>query len=95
MKEFKNYVVSFMDGEAIGVTREEGLLIVASLSKGNILAIRGSVYASHQFKSLKRIDKKTELDLYELGGVPKEQFATLYLNEALSTPSSNQKQING
>lgn len=85
MKGLKNYVVSFMDGEKIGITREEALGIVSNLNKGNMLVIRGGVYAVHQFKSLTRVEKSLELDMYELKGMSKDQFDVLYLAEALSS----------
>lgn len=87
MEGIKNYVISFMDGEQIGITVEQAATITANLSKGTTIIVGGDVYAVHQMKSIKRIKKQLELDMYEMKGLSQD----LFLSQGLAAYSSTKK----
>jgi hypothetical protein len=91
MKGIKNYVITFMDGEEIGLTVEQAATIVLNLSKGTTIIVGGDVYAVHQMKSIKRVNKQIELDLYDLKGI--ENPEDVFLTQGLATFSTT-KQLN-
>ncbi len=63
--EIKNYRINFMDGDHQYLTASQAAELFKVLQKGEkFFMVCGSIYAVHQVKNIKRIERELEISKY-------------------------------